>query len=86
MPYKDPERKRQWEREHREQRNTKRRINMRSPGKESFETMKADQLPGEKSGESVNRTTISNIGCAFILAALLAQWCFRNVLRSSEET
>lgn len=25
MPYKDPERKRQWEREHREQRNTRRR-------------------------------------------------------------
>ena len=26
MPYKDPERKRQWEREHREQRNVSRRI------------------------------------------------------------
>ena len=26
MPYKDPERKRQWEREHREQRNAKRRM------------------------------------------------------------
>ena len=31
MPYKDPERKRQWEREHREQRNAKRR--MRHSGK-----------------------------------------------------
>lgn len=32
MPYKDPERKRQWEREHREQRNARRRMQTQAAG------------------------------------------------------
>ena len=35
MPYKDPERKRQWEREHREQRNAMRRTERLPSGRDA---------------------------------------------------
>jgi hypothetical protein len=44
MPYKDPERKRQWEREHREERNARRRksISSRSPEPSSIDAPLTD--------------------------------------------
>jgi len=53
MPYKDPERKRQWEREHREHRNARRRNqHLTAQGVPSLRTMVAkpapDPIPAKK--------------------------------------
>jgi hypothetical protein len=64
MPYKDPEHKRQWEREHREQRNAWRRTS--APGRTSVERPMPDWLADEM------RKTTGNIvallmGISFLL-------------------
>jgi hypothetical protein len=85
MPYKDLERKREWEREHREQRNARRRARIASADQQSVETMIPEPIPGQNSAKPASLPTASMI-CLFIVAALLAEWCFRNVLRSSART
>jgi len=85
MPYRDPERKRQWEREHREERNARRRARTASADQQSVETMIPDPISGQNSAKPASLTTASMI-CLFIVAALLAEWRFRNVLRSSAKT
>ena len=50
MPYKDPERKRQWEREHRERRNASRRMQRlpARPGHQGVSKPAPDPVPGQE--------------------------------------
>ena len=63
MPYKDPERKRQWEREHREERNARRRKALSRTVLEGLDSPKPDSMIGRES------STGTNIMAMFIMVA-----------------
>jgi hypothetical protein len=73
MPYKDAERKRQWEQQHREQRNTRRRmqrLNARS-GQQSIAKPSPDPNPGQK-GQDTWKTILGwAIGIGVVLLAAI---------------
>ena len=77
MPYKDPERKRQWEREHRHERNVRRRKSM------SIHSRQASDVDAPLSPNSVQVFQPSvnvaggvMIGLAFLLTVLIVIWRF----------
>ena len=74
MPYKDPERKRQWEREHREERNARRRTN--SPPivlNRPREAATADLITEQKADTGANMIAALVVGMS-LLALLFAAW------------
>jgi len=73
MPYKDPERKRRWEQEHREQRNARRG---KFSSSQSFEpsgksTTQSDPNSAQLTLSSMSAFTGIMMGLAFLLAVLL---------------
>jgi LPXTG-motif cell wall-anchored protein len=74
MPYKDPERKRQWEREHREERNAMRRTRSLPvvPGRPR-ETAMPDLITEQKADTGSNVIAALAVGM-FLLALLFAAW------------
>jgi hypothetical protein len=78
MPYKDPERKRQWESEHREERNARRR---KSTSVHSPEPLCADAPLSDPNSVQVPLTSANvaigvMIGLAFLLTVLIVIWRF----------
>jgi hypothetical protein len=74
MPYKDPERKRQWEREHRERRNAKRKmqhITARS-GQPSIAKSSPDPVSNQKSQDTWRTILGWAIGIGVVLFAAIA--------------
>jgi hypothetical protein len=67
MPYKNPEDKRRWEREHREERNARRRLN---PNVQSAYTPVPDPAPANEksSGWKILASIAVGIGVAFLAA------------------
>lgn len=65
MPYKNPERKRQWEREHREERNARRRT---APGAQVI------YAPANQKSENLDTIAGLVLGLVFVLIALFAAW------------
>src|SRR5450631_1223661 len=85
MPYKDPERKRQWEREHRVQRNAQRRKPFsRSGGHNSSGVIapRADEVTDGRSDGAIIATFA--MGLAFVLFLLFSGWCFLRSRRHSK--
>ena len=76
MPYKDPERKRQWEREHREQRNARRRKPYASSTIESSDAPTPDSYD-EQSDIRVNMIAALVVALASVVILLLAAWRLR---------
>jgi hypothetical protein len=78
MPYKDPERKRQWEREHREIRNAGRRksTSVHSTQALDVDAPLSDPNSAEVSQPSVNVAGGLMIGLAFLLTVLIVIWRF----------
>ena len=76
MPYKDPERKRQWEREHREQRNARRRIPHLGVTAEpsSVEVSLPDPISGQEREPGVNMVVFLAMGFTFLMLTLFAGW------------
>jgi LPXTG-motif cell wall-anchored protein len=74
MPYKDPERKPQWEREHREERNAMRRTRSLPvvPGRPR-ETAMPDLITEQKADTGSNVIAALAVGM-FLLALLFAAW------------
>jgi hypothetical protein len=73
MPYKDPERKRQWERKHREQRNAKRRLQnttVRS-GQQSIAKPSPDPVSGQKTQVTWKTILGWAIGIGVVLLAAI---------------
>ena len=80
MPYKDQERKRQWERDHREERNARRRKSISSHSSEPLDT--DARLPDPNSAQvtvtSMNVAIGRMMGLAFLLTVLIVIWRFRS--------
>jgi len=79
MPYKDPERKRQWEREHREQRNARRRAPGLAVADGSRSEIPMPDPVSDQKSESANMIAGLVMGFAFLLILLLAGWRFHSV-------
>ena len=79
MPYKDPERKRQWEREHREQRNARRRERAIN-GALDLSNVDAPVLDPNSAQELGSPKMIVSlvVGFAFVVVLLFAGWRFRS--------
>ena len=69
MPYKDPERKRQWEREHREQRNERRRS--ARPAVHSEPSSLGMSMPDPASDEESQGAWIVLLGLAVAIGVVL---------------
>jgi hypothetical protein len=86
MPYKDPESKRQWEREHREERNARRR----RPISSSAFDLSHDHAPMPHSiavrapGTSVKVTVGVVMGLSLFLILLFAGWRLRDLAEPGE--
>jgi ferric-dicitrate binding protein FerR (iron transport regulator) len=74
MPYKDPERKRQWEREHREQRNAARRKQRMTEGsgQRVIPRLMADPDSSQQSGNGWKALASIAIGIGVVLLAAVA--------------
>ena len=74
MPYKDPERKRQWEREHREQRNAQRRMQRLSePSRYVSAPRPAPDISSSRKSQATWKTILGwTLGIGFVLLAALA--------------
>ena len=72
MPYKDPERKRQWEREHREQRNARRRIAYRAS--EPGERQRLGPIPAKRPPEETAIVVGLIVAVASVLVVLFVVW------------
>lgn len=88
MPYKDPERKRQWEREHREQRNARRRTLQLAvlPSGPRSETPMSDPITDERSDPGANLIPVLVIGFTFLVILLVAGWRFFGILEPGGHT
>ena len=88
MPYKDPEHKRQWEREHREQRNARRRTPRVavSPIGPRYETSMSDPITDERSDSRANLIPVLVIGFTFLVMLLVAGWRFFGILEPGGHT
>ena len=88
MPYKDPERKRQWKREHREHRNAqRRRLQLAvSPIGSRYETPMSDPITDERSDSGANMIPVLVIGVAFLVMLVVAGWRFSGILEPSGHT
>jgi hypothetical protein len=78
MPYKNPEHKRQWEREHREERNARRRKSMSSysPEPSSIDAPLPDPNSAQVPLASMNFAIGGMMGLAFLLTVLIVMWRF----------
>jgi hypothetical protein len=88
MPYRDPERKRQWEREHREQRNAQRRrlqLAISIIGSR-YGTPMSDAITDERPDSVANLIPILAIGFTFLVILLVAGWRFSAILEPSGHT
>lgn len=76
MPYKDPEGKRQWEREHREERNARRRksISSRSPESSSIDAPLTDPNSVQTPLTSTVIAIGAMMGLAFLLTVFIVIW------------
>jgi hypothetical protein len=72
MPYKDPERKRRWEQEHREERNARRRkfSSGNSPGPSSIGAKQSDSNSAQLTLNSMSVATVVMMGLASLLTML----------------
>lgn len=88
MPYKDPERKRQWEREHRDERNARRRIPRVAVSLSGarYETPMPDPITDEKVQSGANLIPVLVIGFTFLVILLVAGWRFSAILEPSGNT
>jgi ferric-dicitrate binding protein FerR (iron transport regulator) len=78
MPYKDPEHKRQWEKEHRVERNARRRRTYAVAEQTAMKT----QLPDPTSDEQQHASAPMIAGLAVFLMALLGVWLLRIAVRA----
>jgi hypothetical protein len=78
MPYKDAERKREWEREHREERNARRRKTMSRSSPEPLVTdaMLPDPISAKVALTRTNVVIGGIMGLAFLLTVLIMIWRF----------
>jgi hypothetical protein len=78
MPYKDPERKRQWEREHRAQRNAVRRTRRLDvgPGPSTVLKPAPDPVSTQQSGDGWKVLASIAVGIGIVLVGLLAGTTF----------
>ena len=76
MPYKDPESKRRWERDHREERNARRRIS-------AVEAQMSDPITHEKLDSGANLLPVLVLGLTFLVLLLVAGWRFSGILEPS---
>ena len=76
MPYKDRERKRQWEREHREQRNARRRTPHLAvhPEPSSVEVPMPDPISGQEREPGVNMVVFLAMEFMLLLLMLFTGW------------
>ena len=74
MPYKDPERKRQWERKHREQRNSARRKQPGPPGSGQYAPPKPtpDPVSTQHSGDGWKLFASIVVGIGVVLLGVLS--------------
>lgn len=72
MPYKDPEHRRQWEREHREERNARRRksSSSRLPELSNIDVPLPDRNSAQPPLSTVSVATGLTVGLAFLLTVL----------------
>src|SRR5262249_54227547 len=86
MPYKDPEHKRQWEREHREERNARRRktIISRALDPSHDDAPRHNPIEVQAPGTGVIVTVVAVVGLSFFLVLLFARWRFRNLPEPNE--
>jgi hypothetical protein len=75
MPYKDPERKRQWEQEHREERNSRRRMTHRASEGDRIESP-VPNTSADHGTQNVNLFMGLAIGIASLLVVTFAMWRF----------
>jgi hypothetical protein len=73
MPYKDPERKRQWEKEHREERNARRR---KSTSNYSSEPPGIDPNSAQAPLTGMSVAIGGIMGFVFLLTAIILMWRF----------
>jgi hypothetical protein len=80
MPYKDPERKRQWEQEHREERNARRRksISKSAPDLSRDDELTLNSTPVQ-APTALNLTVGIVMGLSLLLIVLCARWRFRGL-------
>jgi len=85
MPYKDPERKRQWEREHREQRNAirRRQRSAAASGQITLANPAPDRTSTERSQTSWTVLASIAVGIGVVLLGVLAGVRIPDHLRSS---
>jgi hypothetical protein len=83
-----PERKRQWEREHREQRNARRRTLQLAvaPSGSQLDTRMPNPITYEKWDCGANLIPVLVIGFTFLVILLFAGWCFSGILEPSGHT
>jgi hypothetical protein len=76
MPYKDPERKRQWEQQHREERNARRRKSMsgHAPQPLGVDAPLPDPNAVQVPLTGVNVAVGGMMGLAFLLTVLIVMW------------
>ena len=86
MPYKDPECKRQWEQEHREERNARRRRHL-VPAREmrSIPEVAHDPLPDQDLQSSWRVITGLAMGIGIVLlAALIIRWAINHARKRNK--
>ena len=77
MPYKDPKRKCQWEQEHREERNARRRIRSLPTVLDRPRKMAAPELIAEQKVDTGANMIAALVMGMFAIALLLAVWRLR---------
>jgi len=84
MPYKEPERKRQWEREHREERNARRRKSLSGGGPAPSDILAPkSNTANEGKSDKVFIVQLA-MGFAFVLFLLFAGWRFLRSRKAGE--
>ena len=80
MPYKDPEQKRQWERDHREERNARRRTSapVRATGQTDVEHPIPSRIADQRKKTAGNIVALL-MGIAFLFTMLLVAWRSRGL-------
>jgi len=77
MPYKDPDRKREWEQEHREERNARRRTRSLPTVLDRPRKMPAPELMAEQKVDTGANMIAALVMGMFVMVLLLAVWRLR---------
>jgi hypothetical protein len=81
MPYKDPERKRRWEREHVNKGMRRRTLQLAvSPSGFRYETSMSDPITDKRSDSGADLIPVLVIGFTFVGMLLVAGWRFSGIL------